>query len=226
MSLFSIKLKTKNGNDVKKKETFTVWFRLKYAQGIKTTAEYTYRILHSNGVDDPQRVLELKAAKDVKSIEDLTLKVLLNMCHIIGQIANKHNVDPDFILFFSPDFGEKNGAWKFLQDAFRRPKAEKDKFGNFTNVIMKDNNWLESFTRDYDTTWTKQYCKKYKIKKDELDMLKAFGDMNSNTMIMSIDPNRDKTKYAKSIHICKMLQDRIDRNLQITTDDESTLIET
>jgi len=226
MSLFSIKLKTKNGNDVKKKETFTVWFRIKYAQGIKTTAEYTYRILHSHGVDDPQRVLELKAAKDVKSIEDLTLKVMLNMCHIISQIAIKHNIDPDFILFFSPDFGGKNQSWKFLQDTFKRPKAEKDKFGNFTNVIMKETNWLQGFTMDYDNTWTNENCKRLKIKKNELDMLKTFGDINSKTMIMSIDPNKDKTKYAKSIHICKMLQDRIDRNLQITIDDKSMLNET
>lgn len=217
MSLFSIKLKTKNGNDVKKKETFTAFFRIKYAQGLKTKAEYTYRIIHSNGVDDPQRVLELRAAKDVKSLEDLTLKVMLNLCHIIGQLTQKHNVDPDFILFMSPDFGDKNASWKFLQDVFRRPKAEKDKKGNFIKqVVMKENNWLDEYTRDYDSIWTKEQCKKFKIKKDELDMLKAFNDMNSNTMIMSIDPNRDKTKYAKSIHICSMLQDRIDRNLQIT----------
>lgn len=222
MSLFSIKLKTKNGNDVHKKETVSVFFRLKYSKGLKTTAEYTYRIIHSHGVVDPQTVLEIKNSKNVESVEDLTLKVLLNLCHVIAKISSLYNIDPDFILFLSPDFGNKNDSWQFLQDVFKRPKFEKtDEKGvkktyaqKVTN--LKEVNWLEDFTSDYHTTWTSNYCKKKGIKKEELDMLKEFGDRNSSTCIMSIDPTRDSKKYAKSIHVCNMLKDRIDRNLQIT----------
>lgn len=214
--MFNIKLKTKNGNDVKKKEIFTVWFSLKYAQGLKTTAEYTYRIVYNSGVIDPKAVFQLKSTKDIKSLEDLTLKVMLNLCHIISKVSSKNNIDPDFILFFSTDFGGKNDSWKFLSDVFKRPKAEKDKSGNFTPVLLKENNWLREYSKDYESAWTEKNCKKSKINKNELDMLKSFGDTNSKTTIMSIDPTRDKTKYSKSIYICNMLKDRIDRNLQIT----------
>jgi hypothetical protein len=216
MSLFSIKLKTKNGNDIKKKETFTCYFRIKFKKGLKTTAEYTYRIIHSNGIDDPQRVLELKAAKDVQSIEDLTVKVLLNLCHIISGITKKYNTDPDFILFMSPDLGEKNSAWRFLYDAFRRPKI--DETGEKIKFLQNPDIWLTDHEKEFDLHWNEERCKKMRIKKEELDILRQFADKNPNTVFMTIDPNRDKTKYAKSIHTCSMLKDRIDRNLQITED--------
>lgn len=214
MSLFNIKLKTKNGNDIHKKETISVFFRLKYSKGLKTTAEYTFRIVHSHGVFDPQSVIEIKNPKNVESLEDLTLKVLLNLCHIIAKISSKYSVDPDFILFLSPDFGGKNDSWQYLQDVFKRPKMEKNQKAPKTTLIGL-NNWLEDFQSDYENLWNKKYCKQKGIKKEELDMLKQFGDLNSKTYFMSIDPTRDPKKYAKSIHVCNMLQDRIDRNPQI-----------
>lgn len=211
MSIFSIKLKTKNGNDVKRKETFTVCFRLKYRKGLKTSAEYTYRIIYSKGVDDPQTVLELKNPNQIKSIEDLTVKVMLNFCHIITQICDKHKIDPDFIMFISPDF-EKSQAWKFLNSAFKRPGKQ---------AVATPNDplrWVRDFTEDYEKSWTAEKCGKMGIRKDELDMLKAFADLNPNTVLMTFDPNRDPKKYARSIAICNKLQDRINRQLQIETD--------
>jgi hypothetical protein len=216
MSLFNIKLKTKAGNDIKKKETFTCLFRVKYKKkgaNKKITAEYTYRLFYSKGVEDPQRVLQLKNSHLVGSIEDLTLKVMLNFCHIIGNITKAHNIDPDFILFMSPDFeNSKSKAWMFLNDAFRRPKKEEKKKIDADNPF----DWLNEYTEDFERQWTEERCKTLNIKKEELNLLKSFADLNPNTMFMTIDPNRDKQKYAKSIHICSMLQDRIDRNLQIT----------
>jgi len=145
MSLFSIKLKTKNGNDVKKKESITVFFRLKYKAGLKVTAEYTYRIIHSRGIDDPRKVLQLQAAKDVTCIEDLTLKVMLNLCHILGKITKVHNITPDFVMFMSTDLGGKdkkgkefNKAWHFLRDALAKPKPDKDKKGNIKDLDKYD----------------------------------------------------------------------------------------
>jgi len=214
MSLFSIKLKTKAGNDIKKKETLTVFFRLNYKKGLKTVAEYTYRIIHSNGIIDPQNVLQLKISKDVNSIEDLTLKVILNLCHIIGKTTQVHNIDPDFVLFMSPDLeGKKNKSWMYLSSVFKRPNV-KDKKGNIKKSAHNEkifNNWLTEVDREYTKEWTEDECKKLRIKKTELDMLKDFADGNPNTVFMTIDPNRDPIKYAKSLHICAMLQERIDR---------------
>lgn len=223
MSVFSIKLKTKAGNDVKKKETLTVFFRVKYKKGLKTTAEYTYRIIHSNGIIDPQNVLSLKSTKDVNSMEDLTLKVMLNLCHIIGKITEKHNIDPDFVLFMSPDLeAKKNKSWMYLSSVFKRPDV-KDNKGKIKKKASNEkvyNNWLADIDKNYAEEWSEEGCKKFKIKKDELDMLKYFAEGNPNTVFMTIDPNRDPVKYAKSLHICGMLQDRIDRNTTNNTVNE------
>lgn len=219
MSVFSIKLKTKAGNDVKKKQTFTVFFRLNFKPGVPKVVEYTYRIIHPMGIIDTGRVLELKIAKEVKTIEDLTLKVMLNFCHLIGKVTQQYNIDPDFIMFISPDLGDKkNHSWQFLNDVFKRPKAQKDKKGNFIGqaVVEDPFDWLEEYSKEYEEIWSEKRCSKLGIKKEELDLLKAFGDLNPNTLFMSIDPNRDMAKYAKSLHICSMLKDRLDRNLQVT----------
>jgi hypothetical protein len=213
MSLFNIKLKTKNGNDIKKKETFTVFFTVSFKKGLKPIAEYTYRIIHSNGIEDQKRVLALKDAHMVKSIEDLTLKVMLNFCHILGTITKRFNVDPDFVLFISNEFGNKNNkSWQFLSDAFKRPRKTNDK-GKPVEVAP---DWMDALTIDYEDRWDDKQCKKFGVKKEELDLLKAFGDLNPNTMFMTIDPERDKVKYAKSLGVIAALKDRIDRNLQIT----------
>lgn len=188
MSIFNIKLKTKSGNDVKKKETFTVFFRLNFKRGVvgKSIAEYTYRIMSSKGVTDTRRVMELKNPKDVKSLEDLTLKVILNFCHMIGGITKAHDINPDFILFMSPDLnGKINKSWQFLKDTFENKAV----------------NWDEGL------------CSRFKINKDELELLQAFVEINPGCSFRSLDPGMNPIKYEKSIHICNMLQDRIDRTL-------------
>lgn len=203
MSLFNIKLKTKNGNDIKKKETFTVFFRLKYKKNTLTkrvSALYTYRIMYSKGTIDPKRVLELKDSNLVTNIEDLTLKVMLNFCHIIGKITQTENIDSDFVLFMSPDFDSKlNRSWMYLKDVFDKNSK-------------------------YDDNWTDKDCKRFELKKAELDLLKDFANLNPNTKFMNIDPNRDTIKYKKSIGVCTALKERIDNYLQITKDDESSII--
>lgn len=203
MSIFNIKLKTKNGNDIKKKETFTVFFSVDYKKNAytkKVTAEYTYRIIYSGGIDDPKRVLELRNSQSVESLEDLTLKVILNFCHIIGQISQRENIDPDFVLFMSLDFnGKKNKSWTFLKDVFNRPKKDE----KVTNFLDRFNDLVEN--------WTNKDCEKLKIKLKDLEILRKFVEINPNTVFMTIDPMRDKQKYSKSIAICYALQDRIDR---------------
>ena len=208
MSIFNIKLKTRNGNDVKKRETITIFFRLNFKKGLKTTAEYTYRIIYSKGVKDPQVVLALKNSQEVESLEDLTLKVMLNLCHIIGIITKVENISPDFINFISPDFGGKNKSWRYLIDAFKKKKPPQED-GLLEALIT-------SLDVGYEENWSEDKCNKMKIKKEELDLLKAFTDLNPNTVFMTIDPMRDSEKYAKSISICNQLKDRIDRNLQMT----------
>jgi hypothetical protein len=218
MSIFNIKLKTKSGNDIKKKETFTVFFRLNYKKGLKTTAEYTYRIMSSKKVVDPRRVLELKNPKEVTSIEDLTLKVMLNFCHVIGQITQEFDINPDFILFMSPDFeGKKNKAWQFLKDAFTGIKIQVPKDPNADPFALGTEYVSEILTddRDFDNRWDESMCSKYGIKKVELDLLRTFAKLNSSCHFMTIDPGRDPIKYAKSIHLCNMLKDRLDRKIDI-----------
>lgn len=205
MSIFSIKVKTKSGNDIKKKETFTVWFRLAYrlnALTRKRTVEYTFRVAYSGGAIDPKAVLELKAGTNVNSIEDLTLKVLLNLCHLLASLSKTKDINPDFILFMSPDLeGKKNKAWMFLKDVFGRDKVKDD--GGFLDELM-----------DMYDHWDVNQCNRLGIRKEELDMLKDFVDRNPNTVFMNIDPNKDPKKYAKSIAICSDLQDRMDRKFQ------------
>jgi len=217
MSIFNIKLKTKSGNDIKKKETFTVFFRLNYKKGLTTTAEYTYRIMTSKGAIDSKRVLELKNKDDVTGIEDLTLKVMLNFCHIIGSFTKANDINPDFILFMSPDLGDKNKSWQFLKDAFSGIKIqvpkdpEQDPFDLGTEYV----NEVLTEDRDWDNRWDEGLCLRYKIKKVELDLLRKFVTLNPNCHFMSIDPNRDPKKYAKTLHICSMLQDRLDRKIDM-----------
>lgn len=207
MSLFSIKLKTKSGNDVKKKETFTVWFRVTYkvnALTKKKTAEYTYRIMYSGGILDPKVVFELKNSDSIQSIEDVTLKVLLNFCCILGKLSKDKNINPDFILFMSPDLeGKRNKAWMFLKDIFGKAKESE---GQDLKEIFRD-------IKNYDT-WDKNQCNRLGIKKDELDLLRDFIDKNPSTVFMNIDPNRNPKKYGKSIIVCNMLQERLDRKFE------------
>lgn len=196
MSLFNITIKTKNGNDIKKKETFTLFFRLNYKTTIlkKVTAEYTYRIMYSSGVDDPRKVLVLKNQDKIKSANDLMLKVMLNLCHIVGVLTTKLSIDPDFMLFLSPDFENKHSnAWKFIKDAF--------------DTEISDD--------EFDQKWQRKGCQKFGIVYEDLQMLRGFRVLNPNTVFMNIDPGRDPKKYAKSIVICNQLQDRLNRQLQI-----------
>lgn len=217
MSIFNIKLKTKSGNDIKKKETFTVFFRINYKKGLTTTAEYTYRIMTSKGIIDPKRVLELKNKNDVTGVEDLTLKVMLNFCHIIGSFTKANDINPDFILFMSPDLGGKNKSWQFLKDAFSGIKIQVPKDPN-ADPFAPDSEYItETLTedRDWDNRWDESLCTRYKIKKTELDLLRQFVILNPSCHFMSIDPERDPKKYAKTIHICSMLQDRLERKIDM-----------
>lgn len=222
MSVFSIKLKTRAGNDIKKKETFTCLFRLKYKKNAitkKVTAEYTYRVMFSGGAADPKSVLEIKNSHLVESIEDLTLKVVLNLCYVIGKLSTDYNVTPDFVLFMSPDLdSKKNKAWTFLKDALHHEKPKKKKAEEVTldeykfklvnHLQIKEDRWSYDFK-----SWTESECKKLGIKKSELQMLKDFVELNPNTNFMSFDPNRDEKRYAKSLVICEHLQERIDRQI-------------
>lgn len=215
MSLFSIKLKTKAGNDIKKKEIFTCLFRLNYKTNLltkKVTAEYTYRIMYSGGAADCRSVLEIKNAHLIESIEDLTLKVLLNLCHVIGKLSKDIDANPDFILFLSPDLEAKtNKSWAYLRDVLKKPKKDKSaKAGDkdWTNFLQTSEVKLP-----YHAAWNKGQCDQMKIKKTELDLLRSFVEMNPNTTFMSFDPNKDKVKYTKSLKICEALQERIDRQI-------------
>ena len=202
--MFHIKLKTKNGNDIKKKHSITVFLKLHYRRSLKTEAVFTYRIMYGDKVIDPQKLMSIKDMSSVKSLEDLTLKVLLNLCHIIASISIKENFDPDFVMFICPDFSaQTNKSWKYLIDVFKRPQLDK------IDADHDIDHWMKIFDKDYRDTWTEDMCKKLNIKKDELDMLKTFADSNPNTKFMTIDPNRDKVKYAKSLAICSMLEERI-----------------
>jgi len=202
--MFHIKLKTKNGNDIRKKNSITIFLKLHYRKSLKTEAVFTYRIMYGNGIKDPQKLLSIKNSSSVKSIEDLTLKVILNLCHIIASISIAEDFDPDFVMFISPDFSAQiNKSWKYLIDVFKRPQLDK------IDADHDIDNWMKIFDEDYRERWTEEECKKLNIKKEELDMLKDFADRNPNTKFMTIDPNRDKTKYAKSLSICSMLEERI-----------------
>lgn len=202
MSIFNIKLKTKAGNDIKKKQNFTVFFRFNYKKGLKTTAEYTYRILYSDGVDDPQTVLAVKDTSTLLSREDFILKLILNFCHIVAKISQQKNIDPDFILFISPEFGQGK-AWSFLRDSLRKKKVQSE---------MSPDELLASYPYvSYEEMWNEDRCKKTGINKFDLDKLKEFVDLNSNTSFNFIDPNRDADKYRKSLYICQSLQERLER---------------
>lgn len=205
MSLFNIKIKTKNGNDIGKKVTFIVWFSLFYKKNVLTknhSAYYTYFIRYGNKQNDPKKVLELKDFKNVTSLEDLTLKVILNFCHIINQIVKAENLNPDFILFMSPDLdGKKNKAWMFLKDAFDKNIDE-----------LK-----------FNKEWNKKECDRFKASKPAMELLKVYQENNKNTKIMTIDPNRNPIKYKASISICHGLKEKIDNHLRITKENEDEI---
>lgn len=185
MSIFNIKLKTKNGNDLKKKETFTVFFKLKFGRGLRNTAAYTYRIMYSRGIHDTKKVLELKEPQLITSVEELTLKVILNFCHIIASISKAENIDPDFIMFISTDLNWKiNSAYYFLSEVFKREDFRKSKHHHRLSA--------------------------YGIKDNDVEILEKFVELNPNTKFMALDPTQDAVKYAKSIIICSQLKGRIE----------------
>jgi hypothetical protein len=112
----------------------------------------------------------------------------------------------------SPEFDSKNSkAWMFLQDVFKRPKLEEKQNKKDFDITKI----LRSLNDNYTNSWTDSECVKMKIVKKELDMLREFSQANPNTVFMTIDPNRNKEKYAKSIKICSKLADRFDMQLQI-----------
>ncbi len=195
MSMFSIKLKTKNGNLLKQKETFTVFFKMKFKHNALTKqshAEYTYRIMHRTGVQDTGTVYKMK--DQVQSIEHMTIRVLLNCVHILGKLTKSSGINPDFVLFISPDLdGKINKSWQFLNDCL-------------------DHNVKKATFRN---KWTKNTCTDFKIVREELMLLRDFADLNPNTKFMNIDPNYDKVKYQKSITVCDALNDRLNRQLQL-----------
>lgn len=215
MSFFSIKVKTKSGNDIKKKETMTAYFRISYKNNAltrKKTAEYTYRIMHSGGIEDPRRVLEIKDVATVLSTEDLTLRVMLNMFYILTKITEKHNINPDFIMLVSPDLdGKKNKSWIYLKSIFKRvydrPAETVDEFTG-----------IRELQAPYELEWDEKQCEKLGIRREDLDKLKAFVDLNPNTVFMNVDPNIDKVKYSKSLGVCQALQDRMDRKFEQDAD--------
>lgn len=182
--MFNIKLKTKNGNDINEKVIFNVYFKLKYIRGLKTTAVYTYRIYYGNRenskIRDSGSVFEIKDNVNVISREDLTIKVILNLIHIIVGISKKENLDPDVISFISTDFDSFNLSWNAFNPIFRRKEIaiENMKFSRMT---------IET-----------------------VETLKAFVDLNPNTSFYYTDPNKDPVRYAKSLIICSQLNGRIE----------------
>lgn len=210
MSVFSIKLKTRNGNDVKKKETITVFFKTKYRAGIRPTpSQFTFRIMSSQGVYDTLKVYDLKDR--TFSYEDMMLKVIINLCHMVEKLSKDGNYDPDFILFMTPDLQTpKNKAFMFIKDIFFRPESK-------TSIQTLTKEQIE-LTLDtiFSENWDAIRCSLYKLKYDELEMLQQFSKKHCLSKVMFIDPSRNPVKYAKSIHIIKMLEDRLSGQLQLS----------
>lgn len=203
--IFNIKLKTKNGNDVKKKQTITVFFALNFKAGVPTIAEYTYRIVYGNGkVLDPGKALTLRDTKQVSRIESLTLRVLLNLSHLVARLTEKYNIDPDFVLFISPDLDfKKNNSWKYLKTIFKKEVVEKEDESQSTIIRS-----LKAFQPAEFNINDPQQCGKLNLRVEELRMLDEFVEGNPNTHFMAFDPNKNVMKYGKSIAICNELNTR------------------
>jgi hypothetical protein len=199
--MFKINIKTKAGNDIKNKETFSVYFRLHYSKNVFTKrikAYYTYSIMWSKGKIDPNKVMELKNSNNVHSLEDLTLKVIPNLCHVVANITKRYDLTPDYITFISPDLlGKKNKSFLFLKDIFGRKFQGQIPSSSFVDVLQSEG--------AFDSTWSDFQCSRIGIKKDELILLKEFVDANFSTNFRHLDPNLDVIKYKKSIDICNSL---------------------
>lgn len=189
MGIFNIKLKTRNGNDIKEKVVFNVYFQLKYVKGLKTTAIYTYRIYYSNKgesrVKDEEAVFEIRDSDGVISKEDLTIKVMLNLIHIISNITKEENLDPDGICFFSTEFTTNNLVWRVLNNVFKKDRSKK------IHIAAPE-------------------VAQSRMIPDTVDILLNFVILNPNVSFYHIDPNRDSVRYAKSIIVCSQLKGRIE----------------
>lgn len=214
MSVFSIKLKTKAGNDVNNKQSFTAFFKLKYEKEAINVAEFTYRIMAGEEVIDPNKVIKLKNSNSIQSIEEATLRVIINLTHIIMKICEERNVSPDGIMFISTNLKARNTkkrgvggkvarnrSWVFLRDTLRLIPLKDGKEG--TAAFPKP-----FVSADY-SEWTEERCTNYKISKDNLDILRKYVENNPNTRFVAFDPNVSPEKYAKSIHICDTLENRL-----------------
>src|SRR5690349_11270281 len=190
--MLNIKLKTKSGNDVKEKQTITVYFSLNWKNGLTKTTDYTYKIIYGkNKVLDTGKVNSLKFNKDIYKIESFTLRVILNMCFILKGFIQEYNLNPDYVLFISNELDiKKNHSWMYLGTIFaRRDNTE----------IIKGKNIFEIDTVKVGyEAWDNNYCQKFNINKFELDCLKKFVDNRPTVKFKMIDPKRDKGKYAKS----------------------------
>lgn len=242
MGIFNIKLKTKNGNDIGKKVTFTVFLRIKYKKNSLTKrieAMYTYKIMYGDHKTiDPKKAMKLKI-NHIPSVEDFTLKVFLNLCHIIGKISEKENLDPDFILFMTPDLEDrKNSSWMYIRDVFMKPGKENPispwELDDLSSALSNPFDILKTESKgfkeqptmseeQFKSIYTEQRCKKLGVDPNEIFMFKSFRDMNPNTMFMLINPEKNTQKYFKSMTICNQLKERFEDNqLQITDTSGST----
>lgn len=200
MSVFKIKIKTKNGNDIKNKQTFTVFFVYKITTSLltgKTEARYTYKIFYNKGVYDKKTVFTLTNETKEFSKNLVLVKIVINMLHLINSIAKKENILPDTILFISPLLKANNTLT--MIDSFIT--VGKDTVFNSTHEVKE---------------FYKGHTKKHGINDDCLDLLIQKSKNLSQTYVKWINPSEDKEKYAKSIGICNQLTERFNR-LQVTS---------
>lgn len=189
MSMFNIKLKTKNGNDIKHKEIITAYFRTNFSKNVLTKsnfAEFTYRVLYKDVVIDPQVVLEMKNPEKIQGREDLILKTMLNCAYVMTKISDEYNIHPDFLMFISTDFDSAfSGAFPICMNVFEKDR----KTGRFLNTLKNYNSNMEENTK----------------------LLRALSEANPNTKFMVVNPAKEPRKYAGSIKICDWLDERMNR---------------
>jgi|ERR1044072_420743 hypothetical protein len=187
--MFKIRLKTLTGNEVGKKQTFTGFFKIKFGAGTKDSHLACTFITPEGITRDTVRIYYIKSAR---SKCDLVIKSVVNILFLMDKIIEKYKIKPDFITLISPELSaEYSRSW----------------------ILFKETIGLSQGTESKSLEELIDICNKCYVDIEAVNKLKYYRDKYPLTKFLTIDPNRDKEKYKKSLQIYSKLEEQLERQL-------------
>lgn len=202
MSILKLKLKTKAGNNVDKKETFTCVFASNKKESLINGVPpslFSFKIVYNGGLYDTGEVYQLKDHNH--SGLEASLKIMLNCLHVISRISEKENITPDRVMLISADF----------------------------NLGLDQSQYAAQLALSGDAACLKTLDTHGFAAPDEIEFLKEFKKINPNTqfLVISCAPKVGKNgsiiqSYERSMSIYNALRKRIVDKVQEVSEKEKS----